>query len=472
MTVLTLPVEAWSEREFSGSSFSDERMSRRAVAIGSAMARHPGRGLPQMFGRVSEVRAAYRFMKHEEATPANIQYGHRERVWSEMGAGWHLLLEDTSEILCSRGEEIEGLGPIGGSRTRKIGFLLHTTLAVRWDGSGEGVRRPAVSVVGIADQSYRIREPQPGRGPDRGSRRRQVGSGVESGMWEEASRRLGRPPEGARWIKVGDRGADIYDHLMRCRANGQDFVIRAQADRVIEGVAGRLFAAARATVAKDETSALTLRRRGQTPKRTAHLSVSVTVVRIQSPQVVGFRRGARPALTVTLVRAWEADPPSDATPLEWILLTSLPVETTAQAWEIIRMYATRWLEEEFHKALKTGLGLERQQMESADAWFAVTALMSVVAVRLIALREVVRAAPAAPADQAGLTQAEQMVLSARSERPLKTVRDVALALARLGGHMNRAGDGLPGWIVLWRGWQVLQNLMEGFYIARKSTFCG
>ena len=472
MTALSLSVEAWSEQEFLGSSFSDERMSRRAVAIGSAMARHPGSGLGQMFDRVSEVRAAYRFVNHAEATPDTIQYGHRERVLSEMGTGCHLLLEDTSEILCSRGEELEGLGPIGGSRTRKIGFLLHTTLAVRWDGIGEGVRRRAVVVVGIADQSYRIREPQPGRGPDRGSRRRQVGSGVESGVWEQTSRRLGHPPPGARWIKVGDRGADIYDHLMSCRANGQDFVIRAQADRVIEAQPERLFGVARATAAKDETSCLTLRRRGKTPKRTARLSVSVTVVRIQSPQVVGFRRGARPALTVTLVRAWEADPPPGVTPLEWILLTSLPVEATAQAWEIVRMYATRWLEEEFHKALKTGLGLERQQLESAAGWFALTALMSVVAVRLIALREVVRAAPEAPADQSGLTPTEQAVLSVRADRPLKTVRDVALALARLGGHLNRAGDGLPGWIVLWRGWQVLQNLMQGVHIARKLTFYG
>nr|WP_052260685.1 transposase [Photobacterium gaetbulicola] len=39
--------------------------------------------------------------------------------------------------------------------------------------------------------------------------------------------------------------------------------------------------------------------------------------------------------------------------LEWHLLTSEPVTTTAQAQEIISYYEQRWLVEEFHKASKS-----------------------------------------------------------------------------------------------------------------------
>jgi hypothetical protein len=52
-----------------------------------------------------------------------------------------------------------------------------------------------------------------------------------------------------------------------------------------------------------------------------------------------------------------------------------------------------------------------------------------------------------------------------------TVREFFLALARLGGHQNRKGDGHPGWLVLWRGWMKLQAMLDGYLIARRNK-CG
>ena len=105
------------------------------------------------------------------------------------------------------------------------------------------------------------------------------------------------------------------------------------------------------------------------------------------------------------------------------------------------MYATRWLEEELHKALKTGLGVERLQLTTAQEWFAATAMMSIVAVRLLELRDRLRQTPQAPALEAGLTEIEVSVLRARSGKDLLTVGEIALALGRRGGHLNRTGDG-------------------------------
>ena len=68
--------------------------------------------------------------------------------------------------------------------------------------------------------------------------------------------------------------------------------------------------------------------------------------------------------------------------------------TFAQAHECALQYASRWLIEEFHKALKTGLGVERLQLETAERLLA-AALMSVVALRLVGLREQVRTVPQA-----------------------------------------------------------------------------
>ena len=42
-----------------------------------------------------------------------------------------------------------------------------------------------------------------------------------------------------------------------------------------------------------------------------------------------------------------------------------------------------------------------------------------------------------------------------------TVAEFLLGLARLGGHQNRKGDGMPGWQTLWKGMLHLQAMLEG-----------
>ena len=128
--------------------------------------------------------------------------------------------------------------------------------------------------------------------------------------------------------------------------------------------------------------------------------------------------------------------------------------------------------EEFHKALKSGVGAERLQLETAEGLCAAVALMSVVALRLIDLREQVRRMPERPAEEAWLEPLELEVLRIRTGRQISTVREVALAIGRLGGHLNRKGDGLPGWATLWRGMQTLRVLVEGVRLARKLTHFG
>jgi hypothetical protein len=47
-----------------------------------------------------------------------------------------------------------------------------------------------------------------------------------------------------------------------------------------------------------------------------------------------------------------------------------------------------------------------------------------------------------------------------------SVLEFTMALARLGGHLNRKGDGFPGWLTLWRGWEVLRMMVMGAQAMR------
>ena len=116
--------------------------------------------------------------------------------------------------------------------------------------------------------------------------------------------------------------------------------------------------------------------------------------------------------------------------------------------------------------MKTGLGAERLQFDQGASIIATVAVMSVVALRLVELREQLRRDADAPAGASGLSELEIEILRRRLQRDVTTVRDVALAIGRLGGHMNRASDGMPGWITLWRGMRELHLLAEGVRLAR------
>jgi Transposase DNA-binding/Transposase Tn5 dimerisation domain len=469
----------WAENHFIGAQMSDLRRSNRVVTIAEAMASSPGCSLPEMFAHPYDVKAAYNLFQHPEATPDKLQAGHRDWVLEQVHQpGVYLLLEDTTEMSWSGKQPIKGLGPIGNGAAGLQGFLLHSVLAVRWPqlaSTRHSSHRPPVEVLGLCDQQYYVRQPRPQGQPRESSQARKYRE-RESQVWEQAGRRIGEAEAGVRWVRVGDREGDIYEHLRGCQELGQGFVIRAAKDRALVNPQtgrreGRLFEVAGGAPALGEFE-LKLRARPQQPARTARLQVSATPVELSSPWRPGHAPGSQPSISCTVVRVWESEPPAGVEALEWMLLCDAEVESFEQALECALQYSTRWLIEEYHKALKSGLGAEKLQLETAERLFAAIAIMSVVALRLIDLRERVRIDPDGPAEEAGLEQVELEVLRARTGRQVETIREVALAIGRMGGHLNRKGDGMPGWQTLWRGMEKLDLLVEGVRIARKLTSFG
>lgn len=193
---------------------------------------------------------------------------------------------------------------------------------------------------------------------------------------------------------------------------------------------------------------------------------------LSAPWRPGYGRSSKSPITCTAVRVWEVTAPDAEDRLAWILLCDADVADFAQARACVLQYATRWVIEADHKAMKTGLGAERLQRESVERLLAAMAIMSVVALRLIELRERRRKQPDAEAAQSGWSPLELEVWRHKSGRTLRTVREVALAIGRLGGHLHRKGDGLPGWQTLWHGMNTLHALVEGVLIARRLKSFG
>ena len=80
MNVTTLHQEAplgWAEKHFAEVDLGDPRRNQRTVTVAAAMAAHPDQSIPKMFVRAYDVKAAYNFFSHPEATPDNLQLAAR-----------------------------------------------------------------------------------------------------------------------------------------------------------------------------------------------------------------------------------------------------------------------------------------------------------------------------------------------------------------------------------------------------------
>ena len=154
-------------------------------------------------------------------------------------------------------------------------------------------------------------------------------------------------------------------------------------------------------------------------------------------------------------------------PVDWVLATTEPIDSVAEIERIVDTYRSRWVIEEFFKALKTGCEFEKRQLESEHTLSNALGLLVPIAWQMLLLRSLSRSDETAPASDV-LTETQVNVLAAFSPKfPTRpTVRQAMLAIAGMGGHIKNNGE--PGWIVIGRGFQHLLVLEAGWKAAKRS----
>ena len=455
MNTLLHPPAQWAQSEFGLAWLGDPRRTKRLVNIATHLAASPGGTLPQAFPHWAELKGAYRFFGQRGVSFDRILAPHLARTREVCRQpGEYLLIEDTTLLDYSRHPATEELGRIGDGDGR--GFELHSALAVRVE-SWTLEQRPEGTAVGLFGQDCRRPRPAP-QGETRGER---LSRPRKSQAWAAAFKSAGAPPEGSQWIYVADRESDCYETLQLCQQYGVDFVIRSCQNRRLAGAAGSLQEALkRAPVLGQAT--VEVRARGGQAARTALVELRGARVKPDGPWRPG--RWQPPLAEIGVVEVREVPAPGSVKePLHWRLLTSLPCGTRAQAQRVAGRYAARWWVEEYHKALKSGAGVETSQLERAERLESLIAVLAVVAVRLLSAKLLARARPET-FEAAASFGPELLALLERKLGPPKggwTNQNVIIATARLGGFLARKHDGMPGWQTIWRGWQRLMWMSEG-----------
>ena len=460
--------------ELANGPLGDQRLNDRRNRVVTVLEQQPDTGFPDACADAAEVEALYRFLRNRRVSLPAILAPPVEATHGRCAAiGEVLVLHDTTDMVFAGEAPRAGLTRLGPGRH---GFWVHAAMAV----SADGLRAP----LGVLSLVPFVRAaPRPGRRPPKNDRARFADPTKESRCWAEGvaairTRFAGAPTA----IHVMDRGADSYELFAALVQHQDRFVVRLTHDRRVvreDGAPGRLADAGPPSavtcerhvhLAPRRDGKRTLSARTVHPAREGRLAtLRVTAHRVQITRPTHVRATEPASLPVHVVSVSEVQAPTGADPVDWRLLTTEPIDTVEQIVRIVDWYRTRWLIEEFFKALKTGCAYEKRQLESLHTLLVALALLAPIAWRLLLLRHLSREQPATAATVAR-TPRQLQVLRASSVGaalpPAPTVMDALRAVARLGGHLRQNGP--PGWLVLARGFQKLLSMEAGWAAAQRT----
>jgi hypothetical protein len=441
-------IDSWAEEEFGDAELGNALRTTRLVQLATVLGENPTASLPEACGDNATLKAAYRFFDNNQIVPEEMLESHVQATYRRMAAQKVVLLpNDTMEVSLTHHPATTGLGRLSNAHAR--GLMVHSTEAM----TVEGVP------LGILQQHIWARTWPVGK---REQRRELPIEEKESNKWllslEAVNAAAHHCPE-SLLVSLGDAESDVYDLFVAPRAPNVELLVRASRNRRLSEE-GYLWETLQKKRASAHAEVAVGRHDGQ-PARTAKLSVRFKQVQLRPPKH-RLSEGL-PNVTLWAILAVEDSPPAWVEePLEWLILSTLPLNNSNDALEKLQWYSRRFGIEIFHKVLKSGCQIEQRQFETAERIKRCMTLYSVISWRILYMTMLARAVPDAPCSVLLERDEWEALFCILHHTPIPppeppSIHDAVLAIARLGGFLGRKGDGHPGATVLWRG---LHHLMD------------
>jgi len=475
----------WANNEFANLDLGDKRLNTRLINICDRLSESPESPINQACSNWAETKGAYRFFSNGKIDSNKILRAHilktvvRTKKYKTI-----LALQDTSYLIYTSHKATKGIGDISMKRGKNIdkifskGLVLHTCLAISTDGLP----------LGLLDQSIISRKPQSAT-----KRRKKDVTPIdkkESYRWLKSLKNSSEKIMDSQIVTVCDREADMYDLFHLSDEIKSPVLIRANFDRSInkksryaekdvvklwEYMGKRPKAGMiKINIPKKPTT----RHSAQRKDRIAELTIKFGSFLFNPPRNnIRLKKEELPNLKMNAIYILEKNPPKDEKPVEWMLLTNLPINNYEQAHEKVQWYCLRWRIEIFFKVLKSGFNVEKGRLNHANRLRRYLTVMTIIACRLFMITMISRTNQNMSC-KGFLTNIEWKVLYLKTHNNKHPpshpprIKDVINWIARLGGFLARKKDGDPGIIVLWRGWKRLNDLTQGCRLAIEFINCG
>jgi Transposase Tn5 dimerisation domain/Transposase DNA-binding len=472
-------LQPWVIDELDSADLGDARLDARFRLLLDRKSAQPTLSIPAFCHGHAETQAAYRFFDNPKVSPDNILAPHRRATLQRIRQHPVVLLaQDTTEIDLTRPNEEVG-GPLNGEA--RCGFYDHVSLAF----DPQGVPLGVVAATIWARPAEQLHKPRKQKKKE--NRTRPIDE-KESFRWLDGYRQaclVAQQAPQTEVICLCDSEGDIYEcyhEAWRLAQQGQikaHWIVRACQDRNLlaggqqEPLAAeqqKLFAAVAAgpvlhrlqvEVSKRQAKSGDDRQRKQKRQaRTADVTVQAATVPLQAPERPAGQKMAPLAVNAVLVR--EVNPPKGEPPLQWLLLTDLPIATVQEVLRVVEYYAVRWNVEVYFRVLKGGCKIEELQLEEDGRVEACLALYMLVAWRLLYVTRLGRECPEVSCEVVFAPEEWKAVYVVSKGGPAPpeppALGEVVEMLASLGGWLGRKGDGPPGPKVMWIGLRRLADL--------------
>ena len=464
-------VASWVLDEMRTADLKDRRLNTRLGEVLSQLGSHPEASIPTACGGHAEMTAAYRLFDNEKVTFDAVLQPHIDATRQRIGEqATVLLVQDTSEINMTRPQQqVVGAGPLGSGERR--GALLHLLHAFTPDGTPLGTLH---ALAWARDELDESREAS-----SRWQRRLTPIEEKESFRWVQMLRRAreeARHCPSTHLVCMADSEADIYELLAEAMTEPHDvdWIIRACQNRVLDLQTGEESAEKQLrehVLAQPVlfTSTIQLRgreahiscdtrgRRQPRQSREAQMQVRAARVTLSPP----YRKDRKlPPVTVNAVLVREVGAPANDVPVEWLLLTSLPVDEVEQVQQVIQYYCVRWMIEVFFRVLKSGCRVEERRFEHIDRVLPCLAVYLIVTWRTLFVCRLGRSCPDISCEvvfePSEWKSVWKVVHGSNPPHAPPRLGDMVRVVAQLGGYINRKGSD-PGPQTLWIGMQRMHD---------------
>ena len=327
-------------------------MTRRSIRLLEQLADKPTVSIPAACKGWAETLAAYRFFDNDKVTAAAVLAPHMACSLARASEYKVVLcIQDTTELDYTGKSNVAGLGPL--NYAKRHGLMLHPTVMVT----------PERVPLGILDARFWTHQPK----PDRTHHNQRPIEDKESFRWLEghrlASAAQARLPD-TQLVSVSDREGDIYELFAARQTADQpqaELLVRACHNRkLVDG--DKLWQALERAPVLGEVD-FNLPKSATRKARHVRQSLRAARVTLKAP----YRNDrALPDLEVSAILAQEDNPPKGTEPVQWLLLTSLPVDSFEPAVEKLAWYLCRWEIEIFFRILKSGCTVEQLQLETVE----------------------------------------------------------------------------------------------------------
>jgi hypothetical protein len=457
-------MQAWIESETKGADFGDERLNRRYELLLERLSDKPTLSIPATCQGWAETSAAYRFFDNEKTDAAKVLKPHHEATVERIKAQELVIVaQDTTEIELTR-LQIKVGGPL--SDVRHWGLYLHPLLAMTPE-------RVPLGVVEETIWSRDLEEFVKSQEEKRRARKAKPIEEKESVRWLEGYHSacvLAEKAPKTTIVAVSDSEGDIYECLQAGSEGKAEYITRGCQDRAVLNEACPLLMetlACRAILGKIKihvskreasTGDKTKKRKQAREARIACVTIRSARVLLRGPQRPG---GKLPHVYVNVILAKEENPPKGEEAIEWLLFTSLPIETFTEVTQVLDYYCCRWEIEVYFRTLKSGCKIEDLQLERQDRYEVCLAMYMIVAWRVLYVLMLGRVCPKMRCD-AVLSEAEWksvFVIAKNEQPPAKPplLADMVTMIAEMGGYLNRKHDGPPGPKTMWIGLQRMRD---------------